>query len=114
MKLWIENQKKCPACDVNLLDNLKIMFLDTIKAKDDAISLQDIVATLKLKINNLESDLKKREEQIYLMKDYSEKDKNVFEKLMVERDSKHMLEKEIKKNSRIIQELRSLLEIIKK
>jgi len=114
MKLWIENQKKCPACDINLLDNLKIMFLDTIAAKDDAISLQDIVATMKLKINNLESEVKKREEQIYLMKDYTEKDKNVFEKLMIERDSKHMLEKEIKKNNRIIQELRSLLEIIKK
>ena len=114
MKLWIENQKKCPACDVNLLDNLKVMFLDTIEAKDDAISLQDIVATMKLKVNNLESEIKKREEQIYLMKDYTEKDKNVFEKLMIERDNKHMLEKEIKKNSRIIQELRGLLEIIKK
>jgi len=73
-----------------------------------------IVATLKIKVNNLESEVKKREEQIYLMKDYTEKDKSVFEKLMVERDSKHMLEKEIKKNSRIIQELRGLLEIIKK
>ena len=114
IKLWIENQKNCPACDVNLLDNLKVMFLDTIEAKDDALSLGDIVATLKLKINNLESEINKREEQIYLMKEYSEKDKSVFEKLMVERDSKHMLEKEIKKNSRIIQELRSLLEIIKK
>ena len=53
MKLWIENQKLCPACDTNLLDNLKIMFLDTIEAKDDAISLGDIVKTLKLKVNNL-------------------------------------------------------------
>jgi len=114
MQLWLENQKKCPACDVNILDNLKIHYLDTLEAKDDLISLQDIISSLRSKINNLEAQLKNREEQIYLMKDYSEKDKNVFEKLMVERDSKHSLEKDLKKSNRIIQELRSLLEIIKK
>jgi len=114
LKLWLENQTKCPICDTNILDNLKVYYLDTIQAKDDLLSLQDIVKTLKLKINNLEQELTKKEEQIYLMKEYSEKDKSIFEKLMVERDSKHMLEKEIKKNNQIIQELRSLLEIIKR
>jgi hypothetical protein len=114
MKLWLENQKKCPICDVNIIDNLKIHFLETLEAKDDLISLQDIVSSLKAKINNLDSQLKKREEQIYIMKEYSEKDKSVFEKLMVERDNKHALEKDLKKSNRIIQELRSLLDIIKK
>jgi len=114
LQLWLENQKKCPVCDINILENLKVFYLDTIEAKEDLISLQGIVKTLKMKVDNLENEIKKREEQIYLMRDYSEKDKNVFEKLMVERDSKHLMEKELKKNNRIIQELRGLLEIIKK
>ena len=33
---------------------------------------------------------------------------------MVERDNKHLLEKELKKSNQLIQELRSLLEVIKK
>ncbi len=114
MKLWLENQKKCPICDVVILDNLKVMFLDTIEAKDDLISLQDIVKNLKTKINSLEEQLKQKEEQIYLMKDYTDKDKGIFEKLIVERDSKHMLEKELARNNKIIQELRGLLDLLKK
>jgi tetratricopeptide (TPR) repeat protein len=114
MQLWIENQKKCPACDENILNNLKTHFLETLEIKDDLMSLQDVINSLKAKISNLESQLNKREEQIYLMKEYSKKDKSVFEKLMVERDSKHAMERDLKKSNRIVQELRSLLEIIKK
>ncbi|MHA1292545.1 MAG: RING finger domain-containing protein, partial [Promethearchaeota archaeon] len=114
IKLWLENQKLCPICDVNILDNLKVIFLDTIEKKDDLISLHDVIDKLKSKINNLENQLKKREEQIYLMKEYSEKDKSIFEKLMIERDNKHLLKKELKKKDHLIDELRSLLEIIKK
>ena len=114
MQLWLENQKKCPACEITILDNLKIHSLDTLEVKDDLISMQDLINSLKTKVDNLEAQLNKREEQIYLMKEYSEKDKSVFEKLMVERDSKHAIEKDLKKSNRIIQELRSLLEIIKK
>ncbi|MHA1757506.1 MAG: RING finger domain-containing protein [Promethearchaeota archaeon] len=114
LKIWLENQKKCPICDTNILDNLKIYYLDTIQAKDDLLSMQDLVKTLKIKINNLEKELRRKEEQIYLMKEYSEKDKSIFEKLMIERDNKHLLEKELKKRDRMIQELRSILDIIKK
>ncbi len=114
IKVWLENQKQCPICDVDLRDNLKVLFFDTILAKDDLLSLQEIIARLKSKVNNLEEQLKKRQEQIFLMREYSEKDKSIFEKLMGERDNKHLLEKELNKSNRLIEELRSLLEIIKR
>ena len=93
---------------------MKISFLETIEKKDDLLSLQDIVTTLKAKVNNLETQLNQKEEQIYLMREFSEKDKSIFEKLMIERDSKHLMEKELKKKDRLIQELKSLLELIKR
>ncbi|MFO8018251.1 MAG: RING finger domain-containing protein [Promethearchaeia archaeon] len=113
MKFWLTNQKKCPICDVNILDNLKVYYLDTLDEKDNLVSLNQIVDRLRTKIRNLEEKLEKKEEQIYLMKDYSKKDKEIFEKLMAERDNKHLLEKELKKSSKLIDELKSFLEVMK-
>ncbi|TFF90011.1 MAG: hypothetical protein EU548_05195 [Promethearchaeota archaeon] len=114
LKVWLENQNKCPICDANIFENLKTYYLDTLEIKDDLLSMQDLVKTMKIKVNNLERELNKKEEQIYLMKEYSAKDKSIFEKLMTERDNKHLLEKELKKSNQLIQELRSILEVIKK
>ncbi|MGV9173429.1 MAG: RING finger domain-containing protein, partial [Promethearchaeia archaeon] len=113
MKFWLTNQTKCPLCDVEIMDNLKVYYLETLDEKDNLTSLNQIVDSLKAKISNLEEELEKKEEQIYLMREYSKKDKSIFEKLIAERDSKHLLEKELKKSSKLIDELKSFLEVMK-
>ncbi|MGV9199750.1 MAG: RING finger protein [Promethearchaeia archaeon] len=113
MKFWLTNQTKCPLCDVEIMDNLKVYYLETLDEKDNLTSLNQIVDRLKAKISNLEEELEKKEEQIYLMREYSKKDKSIFEKLIAERDSKHLLEKELKKSSKLIDELKSFLEVMK-
>ena len=113
LKFWLTNQKKCPICDVDIMDNLKVFYLDTLEDKDNRVFLNQMVDKLKTKIDNLEKQLKDKEEQIYLMKEYSKKDKSIFEKLIAERDSKHLLEKELKKSSKMIDELKSFLEVMK-
>lgn len=112
-KVWLENQKICPICETNMLETLKTMYFEHIKAKDDLLTLQELVSNLKEKVNNLEDQLEKREEQIFLMKQYSKKDKSIFEKLLAERDNKAMLQKDIQKKEKLIEELRSILEMIK-